>query len=213
MELQKATKEQSVLIRHCVKEFKEAIDASAESMKKAAMAYYKAIKLSPDARKVFSDAFPTVSSSTWNGFVKVASNRLDERLLFDASAGGVALARCDIDTQRLYLTKPVAVAVENGDHLMVHVDKMTSEQVRQVFNHGVVRDLPEQRAWIETQKTRLATRKAAMSEAASEPKKQAKKREPEAKEFKVWIAAKRIHFTGNGSMTASELAEWLGKML
>jgi len=207
------TKTKQTLIKAAISEFKAATEESADALKRAAVAYYKGIIIDASAREMFAEAFPKVSSATWSGFVKIATAQMDERLLFDASPGATALKRCDIDAQRHYCENPVKVAVGDGDHICVHVDKLTSDQVKQVFYRGAVRDLPEQRAWIETQKARAARQKLAIEKEAAKGKAKAKK--PAAKKSRVWLSGnpKRFHFSGDGSLSLSEVAAYLEKML
>ena len=152
--MQALTKTQGRKIQEHIEGVKLAMTDSAKAITVAAQHYYDALKLNPKARDLFNDAFPTVSSQTWSGFIRIASGEMDCRLLFDATPAARALTYCDSDTQAHYLDNPVPVSCGNGDTILVQLDKMTSEQARQVFNRGAVRDIAEQRAWIETQKTR-----------------------------------------------------------
>lgn len=141
-------------INEKISQFKQEMNASADAIKKAATHYYEALQIDAKARDMFSAQYPTISSKTWSGFIKIATGELDSRLLFDATPGGKALTYCDTVTQKEYIENPIPVSCGNGDTILIQLDKMTSEQARQVFNRGAVRDIPEQRAWIETQKTR-----------------------------------------------------------
>jgi hypothetical protein len=147
------------VVVNAIERFREAFKDSAEKLAKAAEVYYAAIIEHPTARDAFAKAFPQIPSSFWANMARVGSGEMDCRLLLDATPGGRALTYCDSATQAHYLANPVPMAVVGagkGDSMLVSIDKMTSEQCRQVFNRGAVRDLAEQRAWIETQKTRAA---------------------------------------------------------
>jgi hypothetical protein len=189
------TKTQAAKIREHLGKFGESVKDSTEAIKKAAKHYYEALKINPSARDTFADAYPTVSSRTWSGFIRIASGEMDSRLLFDATSGARALSACDSETQAHYIENPVPVSCGNGDTMLVQLDKMTSEQARQVFNRGTVRDLAEQRAWIETQKTRnLITIKPTVDKANE-----------------VYVKGSNLH-AGSLVLTRAELLRYLGQM-
>ena len=152
--MQALTKTKERKINDHINAFRSGMVDSAEAIKTAAKHYYEALRIDPIARDMFTEQFPTVSSQTWSGMIRIASGEMDHRLLFDATPGARALTHCDATTQSLYINKPIPVCCGNGDTILVQLDKMTSEQTRQVFNRGAIRDIAEQRAWIETQKTR-----------------------------------------------------------
>ena len=148
------TKSQTAQIIAHIEGVKSSMSESRAAITKAAKHYYDALRINSAARDMFAAAFPTVATSTWSGFIRIASGEMDPRLLFDATPAARALTKCDVQTQEYYIENPIPVSCGNGDTILVQAEKMTGEQARQVFNHGAVRDLAEQRAWIETQKTR-----------------------------------------------------------
>ena len=154
MSKSKLTPTQNRKITKLVEQFAAHLQDAGDSIRAAAVCYYEAIGIDPAAADAFRSKFPTVPSSVWSGFCRIANYELHERLLFDGTPGGRALTRCDYTTQCTYIDAAIPVSTASGDILQVGVDKLTSEQVRQVFKSGTVRDLAEQRAWIETQITR-----------------------------------------------------------
>ena len=183
-------------ITELVAEFKQHLTQSADAMTRAAKAYYRALQVAPEARSAFAEAFPTVSSATWSNMVKLATGELNERLLFDGTAAGRALAKCDASIQEHYVDNPIAVSCGNGDTIQVYLDKMTSEQARQVFNHGTMRDLPEQRAWIETQRTRAKIKATRPVDPINE----------------IFVKGKCLH-VGDVKLTQQQLVKYLGQMV
>lgn len=143
-------------VDQAIKQFAAAMADSANAIAKAGTIYHTAITEHPSARQAFAQAMPGIPSALWANLSRVGSGALNPKLLTDCTPGARALCYCDPLTQDLYLTGPVTVAVGNGDTMKISIDKMTSEQARQVFHNGAVRDVAEQRAWIETQKTRAA---------------------------------------------------------
>lgn len=146
-------------VEFAIKQFSAAMADSANAIATAGRIYYEAIKDHPSARQAFAQAMPGIPSALWANLARVGSGALNAKLLTDCTPGARALCYCDPETQSRYIAEPVAVAVGGGDKMLIATDKLTSEQVRQVFHNGAVRDLAEQRAWIETQKTRAAIQK------------------------------------------------------
>jgi len=56
-----------------------------------------------------------------------------------------------VQEQERFLSKPVPVATAKGDELKCEVDNLTPALCRQVFDGARVRDVAEQRAWMESQ--------------------------------------------------------------
>lgn len=67
-----------------------------------------------------------------------------------------ALAGCNIREQEHYLVNPFSVWLpDEKDSKLVELDNLTDFQVRQVFGpNGTVRNLAEQRAWLDSQKSK-----------------------------------------------------------
>ena len=193
--MQALSKTKKAKIQSHIQGVKTSMAASRDAVQQAAKHYYDALKVDASARDMFAEAFPTVSSATWSGFVRIASGEMDARLLFDATPAARALVKCDSTTQTHYIETPIPVSCGNGDTILVQLDKMTGEQARQVFNHGAVRDVAEQRAWIETQKTR----------------KQIKTKPTIDKVNEVFVKGSHLH-VGKLKLSRAELLRFLAQM-
>lgn len=102
-----------------------------------------------------------VSKDVLARFEQIGRNSLYPRLLASTSPGARALISCAFSEQKHYCHNPVEVLVMhdgNPDTLQVGIDALTSDQVKQVFIRGRVRDLAEQRAYLESklEETRMA---------------------------------------------------------
>lgn len=63
-----------------------------------------------------------------------------------------ALSKFPLDEQRKYETGSVELLIANGETLMADVLSLTKDQVKQVFDGNLIRTIPEQRLWIESEK-------------------------------------------------------------
>jgi len=85
-------------------------------------------------------------------FEQIGRKQIYPQLLVNTSSGSRKLAAMPYSQQVRYSKEPVSVLVKNGkssDTLLVKVENLTTEQVRQVFAKDGIRDLGAQRAWIE----------------------------------------------------------------
>jgi len=92
--------------------------------------------------------------------------------------------------QQKHIDNPVEVLIEkdgNIDKISVKVENLTSDQCKQVFGKTHIRNMPEQRAWIESQKQSVAIAKV----------------EPEVVPY--YISGKKITFRKSCVMTKREL--------
>lgn len=84
---------------------------------------------------------------------RIGRNQLNPALLLADYPAVVAIQRLSVSEQDRLLSVPVEVMVikdGKADTLMIAAKNMTREQVTQVFAKGHVRELPEQRAWLES---------------------------------------------------------------
>lgn len=100
--------------------------------------------------------------------VAVGRGRIHPDLLLHTSPAAKLLRGCDVSVQRRYIEQPLELLVLRDDQpqtLQVKLDALTPEQARQVMDRNHVRDLAEQRAWLEDQlKKRRSKRQAAVED-------------------------------------------------
>lgn len=183
------------LINEHIQRFDTRMETITESIKVAAQEYADALSVDPAARDMFAAAYPTYPSSVWSGFIRIAAGDMHESLLFDGTSGGRALLKCPYDVQEHYIDNPVSMVTSDGEMLNVSVSKLTGNQVNQVFASGCVRDVAEQRAWIESQKTAAAINKKVKID----------------KTNGIYVKGTYLH-VGEIRLSRAELLKYLGQM-
>ena len=134
-------------------------------------------------------------------FEQIGKEELYPQLLASTSIGARNLVKCSYSQQKHYSANPIAMLVSNGDKpdkLMVAVDAMTGQQVKQVFGRGHIRSLAEQRAWVESERESIVRRTLADK--------------AEIQEAAFVIKGKRCVFKKGAELTAREIADILAKM-
>lgn len=134
-----------------VRGFAEAFTRAEDSFRTAGKIYAEAIAThGQEARERFAAACPKIAPTTWRRLEALGNGSLDGRLLTASSAGAAALRRLPAPLQTAALDNGVELLINNGDTLRVQIDNLTPEQARQVFAGDHIRDIPAQRAWVET---------------------------------------------------------------
>ena len=85
-------------------------------------------------------------------FEQIGRRQIYPQLLVNTSAGARKLAAMPYSQQVRYTKEPIPVLIKKGnshDTLMVKVEDLTADQIRQVFTKEGIRELGAQRAWIE----------------------------------------------------------------
>lgn len=134
----------------------ESWKTGAEFYREGCELYVKAIDMSPKAREMFQEAMPDQPSTWWSKIEKVGRGLMHPDLLVNYGAGYRRLERCRLEDQEKYIQKPIEFLTARGDTMKIAVGNLTVDQCQQVFAFDHVRSLPEQRAWIESEKNRLA---------------------------------------------------------
>lgn len=103
-------------------------------------------------------------------FVAIGRGQIHPELMTHTSPAARRLVSCDVSEQRRYLTEPLPLLVlrdqDQTETMQVQLDALTPEQARQVIDRDHVRDLAEQRAWLEDQlEKRRSKRRAAVEDA------------------------------------------------
>jgi len=116
----------------------------------ASAIYVEAIDHDPEAAELFAKACPNVPSGAWIGFEAVGRNWMDYRLLLSGGTVTKIMRRLPKSQQTKALDEGVELLVGNGEHLNTQVQNLTPKQARQVFADDHIRDLAQQRAYIES---------------------------------------------------------------
>lgn len=80
---------------------------------------------------------------------QIGAGAWDHRLFLSTRRG---LERMSITEQKQALDNGTEVLLADGDVMLVKYDNMTQEQARQVFAATHIRDIAEQRAWMESER-------------------------------------------------------------
>lgn len=152
------------------------------------------------------DLIKTKSDGMINGhliaiFERIGRKQLLPRLANMTGPGPERLKKMPYSIQEKYISEPIEVLVlkdgeEGVDRLQVAVTNLTTFQASQVFDRDTVRSLPAQRAWLESERMRLAALKA------PEP----------AKLMPYRIVGRKVTFIENCTLTSKELARILSEI-
>jgi hypothetical protein len=165
-----------------------------DGIQAAGAIYVEALTRDPSFKDWIQDEFPDVPGTTWRNLERVGLGQLDARIASGSPAYGNRLRRYPISEQRRALDGTIPLLTAGGDTLHVRIEALMPHQADQVFHRDHIRDLAEQRAWMEDRAARLAP-------------------EPVARADAVEIDRKRGRIVVNGyPITAAELADYLSKV-
>jgi len=154
-----------ITIRSRLAEFKDAFQAGIDGIVKASEIYVAALDDNPKNADTFRDEFADyIPSSAWSGFEAVGRKWMHPRLLM----GGVAdrkknnvIKKLAYNTQeRIFSHERFDLLTSDGDKLSVDLLEVTPEQAEQLCDGIRIRNLSEQRAWLESQKAKKASDEA-----------------------------------------------------
>lgn len=156
---------------HRIPSFEELLDTIRNGLNTAAEGYMASAKAYVFVLDHYSErcgeireAMPKLGLHFWNRLESVGRQQLDSRLLFGFHPGERYLRKLPYSQQRDALNHGVEVytlaADDTDDHLRIRVENLTPHQCKQVFGPSGIRDLPAQRAWIETQRNQAPSRQA-----------------------------------------------------
>ena len=124
-------------------------DASA-AYAAAASLYVEGINKNPEFREFMMNEFPQVSGVIWRSLEKVGRGQLDSRIAVGSVPYGNKLRRLSLSDQKKAIDQTIPMLLSNNDTLQVKIDSITNKQAEQLFANDHIRDLSEQRAWIES---------------------------------------------------------------
>jgi len=93
--------------------------------------------------------YPEIPRGYWRRMLKVGCGHLDFRILSGGVRFGNRVERLPIHEQRRLLDNPVNLLLHNGDILVTSAHKLQAEQLKQVVAYDHIRDVAEQRAYLE----------------------------------------------------------------
>ncbi|MFA7184591.1 MAG: hypothetical protein WC082_06860 [Victivallales bacterium] len=141
------------ITKQAIQEFKEAWTTSMNNLAKACKIYVNAIDNNPEAKKEFKKSFPSLSIQAWSRIEAVGRNQMHYLLLTDTSPAAAKLRRLPYSEQKTAIEGCVEVLAQDGTCLKVKSENLTFQMIKQVFARNCIRDVPAQKAYIESQKT------------------------------------------------------------
>ena len=97
---------------------------------------------------------PAVPRLFWRRLEMIGRNQLDARLLHGDTPAAQRLRKLPYSEQRSALDTGVELLLNEDDTMLVQVENLTPFQARQAFDGDHIRTLPEQRAWLETERAK-----------------------------------------------------------
>ena len=88
-------------------------------------------------------------------FERIGRGQLYYKLTINETPGVRALRRCPYSEQVKYFEEPLELLLMEGDttdKILVSIHALTNEQARQAIGRGRIRTIPEQRAWLESER-------------------------------------------------------------
>lgn len=140
------------ITKRAIDQFRELFATGIEKIHDAAKVYVEAIDADEEAANEFKAAFPGIPHGAWAGFEAVGRGWLDRRLLWGGGNAAGALKRLPLSQQSKSLDRGVEVLAADGSALLVKVEDMTNAQIKQAFASDHLRNLSEQRAWLESKR-------------------------------------------------------------
>jgi hypothetical protein len=140
-------------MNHQVEQFGKLINNGVESLTQACKLYVQTIDKDIELQAVFFETYPEIPHTAWRRFEAVGRGNLHPKLLINFNCAARRLERCSFSEQTQYVEKPFNVLLNNSDTLPVSLYNLTPGQIRQVFAKDHVRNIPEQRAYLEDLKT------------------------------------------------------------
>jgi hypothetical protein len=147
-------------------EFRAAFQDGINGIVKAAEIYVSALDEDPRNSDKFRDEFADwIPASAWSQFEAVGRKWMHPRLLM----GGVAdrkkasvIKRLPYSMQdRVFKRERFQLLTDSGDTLRVDLMEATPEQAEQICNGSAIRNLGEQKAWLEARAAQTSTKQDA----------------------------------------------------
>ena len=146
-------------LQHLIDLAKKGFERQINGIVDVARAYKKAILAGPQWRKKFVSAFPFITPYIWTRYELVSEGKLIPRLAVYPYTGGHVLEKLPLREQERALSGPIEVVVKDSkgqtDILKTEFQNLTPEQRKQVVTFDHIRDVAEQKAFLESEKTNV----------------------------------------------------------
>jgi hypothetical protein len=153
-----------VLTIRAVEEFKNAWLKGMENLLAACKIYVEAIDADETAKEKFREAMPKVSGAMWSRIEKVGRGQVHYMLLCDTSHAACKISKLPYSEQKEVIECGVEVLTTDGTTLKVRPENLTPAMSSQVIAKDHVRDIAEQKAYLESMKTIADTESKKMTD-------------------------------------------------
>lgn len=143
----------NIEVEKSINKFRDGIKQATQKIVEACELYVKIIDKYPECQDQFKKEIPEIPPSAWYSFEAVGRKWIDYRLLWGGGRAGKYLKKLPLSEQRNALDNGIKMLVKidnNWDEIKVKPEKMTIDQVKQAFDRKIIRDIPAQRAYIES---------------------------------------------------------------
>jgi hypothetical protein len=140
----------------------------------AASLYCDAIDQNPSFRDWCIENSPPGCARVFRSLEDVGRGRLDVRVAQGSIPFSGQIRRLSIEDQSKIIDNGTDLLLPSGETLLIKASAMTNDQSRQVIASDHIRNLSEQKAWIESQKTKQAIAAKKTSTPILEPDKKNK---------------------------------------
>jgi hypothetical protein len=125
-----------------------------EAIRDAALMFVSVCKEDPGFRSWALENGHNVSRRVCLDLEAIGNGLIDYRLTTGEVKNSSLLRSLPLPDQKQFIEGAIEVLTENGETLLIAGQNLTHDQFRQVFNRTHIRSLAEQKAWIESQKTK-----------------------------------------------------------
>lgn len=142
-----------------IQEFAKCVSDGIESWVRAGEIVAEILGADPSAIDRICNAIPGLPKDVIYRFEAIGRKEIHPKLLLSGAPGIRRLAAMPYSLQCTHVSEPISLLIINGekhDTLMVETANLTSDQCRQVFANNHVRNLAEQRAWLESERKQQA---------------------------------------------------------
>ncbi len=139
-------------VNDAVAQFKSSMEEGLRNISKACKLYVEVIDANPDASERFRSELPFISEACWANFELVGRGLMHQELIWGGGRSANKLKELPYSQQKRAIEEGIDVLVSNDETLRVKPENLTAFQVKQVFNGRHIRDVAEQRAYMESLK-------------------------------------------------------------
>jgi len=139
--------------RKSIDEFKKTWILGMESLLNSSKIYVKSIDADKNAKELFREAFPKLSNTAWSRIESVGRGQMHYTLLCDTSPSAEKVRKLPYSDQQNVIEYGVEVLATDGTVLKVKAENLTADMSKQAIAMDHVRDISEQKAYIESRKT------------------------------------------------------------